>query len=139
MTANHRRSPVPGMRRGVLVAGVAGTLLITLGGYLVAGTDGALSALAGSLLAFVVMLLGVLAISFVVAGDAGASMAGAGLVFMGQIIVLIAAIGLLRGAAWLDGPITAAATIIEVVLIQVGQLTGYVRARHELYPQGGRA
>lgn len=139
MTANHRRSPVPGMRRGVLVAGVAGTLLITFGGYLVAGTDGALSALAGSLLAFVVMLLGVLAISFVVAGDAGASMAGAGLVFMGQIIVLIAAIGLLRGAAWLDGPITAAATIIEVVLIQVGQLTGYVRARHELYPQGGRA
>lgn len=139
MTANRRRSPVPGMRRGVLVAGVAGTLLITLGGYLVAGTDGALSALAGALLAFVVMLLGVLAISFVVAGDAGASMAGAGLVFMGQIIVLIAAIGLLRGAAWLDGPITAAATIIEVVLIQVGQLTGYVRARHELYPQGGRA
>ena len=139
MTATHRRSPVPGMRRGVLVAGVTGTVLITLAGALTQGRDGALSALAGSLLAFGVMLLGVVAISLVVAGDPGASMAGAGLVFMGQIIVLIAAIALLREAAWLDGPITAAATVVQVVLIQVGQLTGYVRARHEVYPQGGRA
>ena len=139
MSTTSRRSPVQGMRRGVLVAGVVGTALLTIGGAVAKGADGALSALAGSLLAFVVMLLGVIAISLVVAGDPGASMAGAGLVFMGQIIVLIAAIAMLTQMGWLEGPVAAAATVIEVVLLQVGQLVGYVRARHEVYPQGGHA
>ena len=139
MSTTSRRNPVQGMRRGVLVAGVAGTVVLTAVGAVTKGADGALSALAGSLLAFVVMLMGVVAISLVVAGDPGASMAGAGLVFMGQIIVLIAAIAMLRQVGWLDGPVAAAATTVEVVLLQVGQLVGYVRARHEVYPQGGPA
>lgn len=139
MTTTQRRSPVPGMRRGVLVAGVIGTVLITVAGAIARGGDGALSALAGALLAFVVMLLGLLAISAVVAGDPGASMAGAGLVFMGQLIILVAAIALLRQQPSLDGPVIAAAAIVEVVLIQVGQLRGYVRARHAIDPQAGRA
>ena len=88
---------------------------------------------------FVVLLLGLLAISAVVAGDPGASMAGAGLVFMGQLIILVAAIALLRQQPSLDGPVIAAAAIVEVVLIQVGQLRGYVRARHAIDPQAGRA
>ena len=121
------------------MAGVAGTVVLTAVGAMAKGADGALSALAGSLLAFVVMLLGVVAISLVVAGDPGASMAGAGLVFMGQIIVLIAAIAVLRQTDWLLGSVTAAATVVEVVLLQIGQLAGYVRARHEIYPEGGPA
>ena len=127
------------MRRGVLVAGVIGTALTTAGGAVAKGADGALSALAGALLSFVVLLLGLLAISAVVAGDPGASMAGAGLVFMGQLIILVAAIALLRQQPSLDGPVIAAAAIVEVVLIQVGQLRGYVRARHAIDPQAGRA
>lgn len=66
-------------------------------------------------------------------------MAGAGLVFMGQLIILVAAIALLRQQPSLDGPVIAAAAIVEVVLIQVGQLRGYVRARHAIDPQAGRA
>lgn len=139
MTTTQRRSPVPGMRRAVLVSGLCGTVALTISGAVAKGADGALSALAGALLSFVVLLLGLLAISAVVAGDPGASMAGAGLVFMGQLIILVAAIALLRQQPSLDGPVIAAAAIVEVVLIQVGQLRGYVRARHAIDPQAGRA
>lgn len=127
------------MRRGVLAAGLAGTAVLTLAGALTKGVDGALSALAGSLLAFVVILVGLLAISLVVAGDPGASMAGAGVVYLGQLILLVAAMLVLREAAWLDGTITAVSAIVATVVLQVGQLTGYVRARHVIYPQGGHA
>lgn len=127
------------MRRGVLVSGLAGTAILTAAGALTKGVDGALSALAGSLLAFVVILVGLVAISLVVAGDPGASMAGAGVVYLGQLILLVAAIAMLHEAAWLDGTITAVSAIVSTVLLQVGQLTGYVRARHVIHPQGGPA
>lgn len=139
MTTTPRRSPVQGMRRGVVVAGVAGTAVLTLAGAMTKGADGALSALAGSLLAFVVILVGLVAISLVVAGDPGASMAGAGVVYLGQLIILVAAIGALNQAAWLDGTITAVSAIVATVLLQIGQLIGYVRARHVVYPQGSAA
>ncbi|WP_435203190.1 hypothetical protein [Janibacter sp. GS2] len=139
MTTTSRRSPVQGMRRGVLVAGVAGTAVLTSVGAMAKGADGALSALAGALLAFIVILIGLVAITAVVAGDTGASMAAAGVVYLGQLIVLVAAIMVLREMSWLDGAVTAASTVVATVLLQVGQLTGYVRARHVIYPQGGHA
>lgn len=139
MTTTSRRSPVQGMRRGVLVAGVAGTAVLTAVGAMTKGADGALSALAGSLLAFIVILIGLVAISFVVAGDPGASMAGAGVVYLGQLIVLVAAIAVLREATWLLGTVAAVSAIVATVVLQIGQLTGYVRARHVIYPQGGHA
>lgn len=139
MTTTPRRSPVQGMRRGVIVAGVAGTLVLTLIGALTKGSDGALSALAGSLLAFVVILVGLLAISLVVSGDPGASIAGAGVVYLGQLILLVAAILVLRDATWLEGTVTAVSAIVATVLLQVGQLAGYVRARHVIHLQGGHA
>jgi len=139
MTTTPRRSPVQGMRRGVIVAGVAGTLVLTLVGALTKGSDGALSALAGSLLAFVVILVGLLAISLVVSGDPGASMAGAGVVYLGQLILLVATIAVLRETAWLEGTLAAVSAIVATVLLQVGQLAGYVRSRHVIYPQAGPA
>lgn len=139
MTTTGRRSPVQGMRRGVVVAGLAGTAVLTAAGALTKGTDGALSALAGSLLAFVVILVGLLAISLVVAGDPGASMAGAGVVYLGQLILLVAAIAVLRESAWLVGTVAAASAAAATILLQIGQLIGYVRARHVIYPQGGHA
>lgn len=139
MTTTPRRSPVQGMRRGVLVAGLAGTVVLTAAGALTKGADGALSALAGSLLAFVVILVGLLAISLVVAGDPGLSMAGAAVVYLGQLILLVAAIALLREAVWLEGAITAGSAVVATLLLQVGQLTGYARARHLVHPQGGPA
>lgn len=139
MTTPPRRTPVQGMRRGVLVSGVAGTIALTMVGAMAKGADGALSALAGSLLAFVVILVGLLAISLVVAGEPGASMAGAGVVYLGQLILLVAAMAVLGQAPWLEGTIAAVSAIVATVLLQVGQLTGYVRSRHVLYPRAGHA
>ena len=40
-----------------------------------------------------------------------ASMASAGLVYLGQLIILVAAIAVLREATWLDGTIAAIAAV----------------------------
>ena len=139
MTTPPRRTPVLGMRRGVLVSGVVGTVVLPSVGAMAKGADGALSALAGSLLAFVVILVGLLAITVIVAGDVGASMAGAGVVYLGQLILLVGALLVLHGASWLEGDITAFSAVVATVLLQAGQVTGYVRSRHVIYPQAGRA
>ncbi|WP_338751031.1 hypothetical protein [Janibacter alittae] len=139
MTTPPHRTPVQGMRRGVLVSGVAGTIVLTIVGAMAKGADGALSALAGSLLAFVVILVGLLAITVIVAGDPAVSMAGAGVVYLGQLILLVGALLVLHGASWLEGDVTAFSAVVATVLLQAGQVTGYVRSRHVLYPQVGRA
>ncbi|NYF97345.1 hypothetical protein [Janibacter cremeus] len=139
MTTPPRRTPVQGMRRGVLACGLFGTLALTVVGALAKGSDGALSALAGALLAFVVILVGLLAITVIVDGDPAVSMAGAGVVYLGQLILLVGALLALHGASWLDGEITAFSAVVATVLLQAGQVTGYVRSRHVIYPQAGRA
>lgn len=139
MTTPPRRTPVQGMRRGVLVSGMVGTLVLTIVGAMAKGADGALSALAGSLLAFVVILVGLLAITVIVAGDPAVSMAGAGVVYLGQLILLVGALLVLHGASWLEGDITAFSAVVATVVLQAGQVIGYVRSRHVIYPQAGRA
>lgn len=103
------------------------------------GADGALSALAGSLLAFFVVLTGLMAISLIVAGDVGTSMAGAGVVYLGQLILLVAAVAVLREMSWLDGRTAALSAIVATVLLQVGVVAGYVRSRHLVHPVGAGA
>ena len=139
MPTASRRSPVQGMRRGVLVAGVTETAAITAVGAAVGGTNGALSALAGALLAFVVILVGLLAISLVVSGEPGMSTAGAGVVYLGQLILLAAALLILRDAPWLEGRYTATAAIIATVALQTGLIVGYARSRHLVYAGQARA
>ncbi|MFJ6131697.1 hypothetical protein [Janibacter terrae] len=133
------RSPVQGMRRGVLVSGVVGTALTVLVAAIAAGVDGALSALAGSLLAFFVVLTGLLAIALIVAGDVGTSTAGAGVVYLGQLIILVAAIAVLREMPWLDGRTAALSAVAATVVLQVGVVAGYVRGRHLIHPSGAGA
>ncbi|WP_068262524.1 hypothetical protein [Janibacter limosus] len=139
MSTTSRRSPVQGMRRGVLVAGLVGTALLTIGGAVTAGEDGALSALAGSLLAFFVVVTGLVAISLIVAGDVGTSMAGAGVVYLGQLIILFAAVAVLREMPWLDGRTAALSAIVSTVVLQAGVVAGYVRGRHLIHPSGASA
>lgn len=127
------------MRRGVVISGLSGTAVLTAVGALSKGADGAMSALAGSLLAFVVILVGLAGIQLVLVGDPGGAMAGAGVVYLGQLILLVVAIAVLRETAWLDGTVAAVSAVAATVLLQVGQLTGYVRSRHVIYPQGGHA
>ncbi|MBA4085378.1 MAG: hypothetical protein C0493_10680 [Kytococcus sp.] len=128
-----------GMRRGVLVSGVVGTVLTVLVAAIAKGVDGALSALAGSLLAFFVVLTGLLAITLIVAGDVGTSTAGAGVVYLGQLIILVAAIAVLREMPWLDGRTAALSAVAATVVLQVGVVAGYVRGRHLIHPSGAGA
>ena len=74
-----------------------------------------------------------------VAGDPAVSMAGAGVVYLGQLILLVGALLALHGASWLEGDITAFSAVVATVVLQAGQVTGYVRSRHVIYPQAGRA
>lgn len=134
-----RRTPFVGMLRGVALAGMIGTLVIATAGWALRGERGGLSALVGAGLAFVVILFGLLAMRLVISGEPGASMAGAFVVYIGQLVILAAAVLGLGGSDWVDGPALGVAAIAETVLLQVGQIGGYVRARHVLYPNGGQA
>lgn len=127
------------MLRGVVIAGLAGTLTISLTALALRGADGGASALLGALLAFGVILLGLVAMGLVMIGESGATMAGAMVVYIGQLIVLVAVVLGFSDRDWIDGPAVAAAAIAQTVLLQVGQIGGYVRSRHVLYPDGGAA
>ena len=140
MTSNPApRTPVRMMLRGALVPGMIA--LPVLGGtaWAYAGERAALSALAGAALVFVVLTVGLLGITAVVLGPAATSMAGAGVVYLGQLIFLVAAIAVLREMPWLDGRTTALSAIVATLVLQAGVIAGYVRSRHLVHPTGAGA
>lgn len=122
------------MLRGALVPGMVSVLVLAGAFWAYAGERGALSALAGAGTVFVVMLTGLLGITAVVMGPAGTSMAGAGVVYLGQLILIAAVVLVLRGVDWLDGRSFALSAIAQTLVMQVGQIAGYFRARHEIHP-----
>lgn len=131
------------MLRGALVPGMIALPVLAAVFWAYAGEHAALSALAGAVIVFVVLTVGLLGITAVVLGPTATSMAGAGVVYLGQLILVAAAVLALRGADWLDGRPFALSAIAQTVLMQVGQVVGYVRARHEIAPgsldRGGAA
>lgn len=133
------RTPFVGMLRGVLIFGVGSVLLAAVLGFALREQSGGISATLGAATAFGVLLLGLVGIRMVIAGGSGASLAGAFVVYIGQLVLLAGIILALSGRSWVDGPAFAVATIATTVLIQIGQIGGYVRARHEIYPQGSAA
>ncbi len=139
MPSAPRHTPFVGMVRGVLAAGMVGSLVIATAGWVLRDEEGGWSALAGAGLAFGAILVGLLAMRLVIAGDPGISMAGALVVYLGQLILVALVVLALRDAGWLDGRAFAGGAIAETVLLQVGQIAGYVRGRHEIYPEGGAA
>lgn len=130
----HAGSPVRSMRRHMVRAGLAGLVVAPLVAAGLAGTRGAVSALVGAGLVTLVMFLGFAGITAVTNGPTGLSMAGAVVVFVGQFLLLLLAIALLRDAAWVHGPALSIAAIMQVVVLQVGQVAGYLRGRHILVP-----
>lgn len=129
------------MLRGALVPGMIALLALAGAFWAYAGERAALSALAGAGLVLVVLTVGLVGITAVVMGPAATSMAGAGVVYLGQLVLIVAAVLALRGADWLDGRPFALSAIAQTVVMQVGQIVGYARARHEIAPgsleQGG--
>lgn len=129
------RSPFAAMLRGALVLSVVAVPAITGIAWAWRGELGALSALVGALVALVIFGVGLLAIGKVVDGQPAFSIAGALVVYFGQLIAVLTVIVALRGAAWLDGRAFAAAVLAEGLTWQVGQITGFLRGRHQIYDQ----
>lgn len=98
------------------------------------GSDGALSALVGAVVVVAFFVVGHLAVRTIIAGEPGLSIAAAFVVYLGQLIALVAVFLVLRRAGWVDGRAFAAAAVVQTVVWQVGQVVGFRRARHEIYP-----
>ncbi|MEO7132237.1 MAG: hypothetical protein ABIZ07_12765 [Dermatophilaceae bacterium] len=127
-------SPARSMLRASLRLSVISVPLITLAAFLLRDGLGARSALAGALVAVGFFTLGHLGVRAVVAGDPGLSIAGAFVVYLGQLIALVFIFLVLRRTGWIDGPAFAVATACQTVVWQVGLVIGFRRARHEIYP-----
>ncbi|HKX67838.1 MAG TPA: hypothetical protein VJN29_11485 [Intrasporangium sp.] len=128
------RSPVRSMLLTSLVLSAASVPVIALVAWLWRGQTGALSALVGALVVVGFFVVGHFGVRAVVAGEPGLSIAGAFVVYFGQLITLVAVFLVLRRAGWLDGRAFAAAAILQTLVWQVGQVVGFRRGRHEIYP-----
>jgi ATP synthase protein I len=133
------------MLHGALVPSVVAVPVLTGVALVWRGGHGALSAMVGALVALVIFGVGLLAIRKVVDGHPALSIAGAMVVYFGQLIAVLFVIVVLRDATWLDGRAFAAAVLAEGLIWQIGQITGFLRGRHQIYdypsthtPQSGR-
>lgn len=133
------------MLRGAMVPSLVAVPVIAAVAWAWRGGHGSLSALVGALVAFVIFGVGLVSIKMVVDGQPGLSLAGAIVVYFGQLIAVVFVIVLLRGASWLDGRAFAGAVLAEGLIWQIGQITGFLRGRHQIYdgpsvesPQSGR-
>lgn len=123
------RGPGGSILGHALVAGLLGVVLATLTAFALGGESAARSAAAGAGVVLVVLVVGLVGISAVLAADAALSMAGAAVVYIGQIILIVAALLLLREREWLDGRAFAIAAVAQVLVMQVAQVIGYTRGR----------
>jgi ATP synthase protein I len=121
------------MLRGAVLPSLVALPVITGIGWVWRGRQGTLSALVGALVALVIFEVGLIAIKAVVDGPPALSMAGALVVYFGQLIAVLFVIVLLRDASWLDGRAFAAAVLAEGLVWQIGQVTGFLRGRHQIY------
>ena len=58
--------------------------------------------------------------------------------YIAQLVILVAVLLAVRDQEWLHSAGFAAATVAQTVVLQAGQIAGYARARHEIYPGGAR-
>ncbi|ADU48948.1 hypothetical protein [Intrasporangium calvum] len=127
-------SPVRTMLRTSLAFSAVSVPLIALGAWLLRGPDGAISGLVGAAVAVGFFVVGAQGLRAVIAGEAAFSLAGALVVYLGQLIALVAVLLVLREAEWLDGRAFAASAIVQTLVWQAGQVVGFRRGRHEIYP-----
>lgn len=121
------------MLRGAVVPAVLAVPVITGIVWAWRGERAVLSALVGALVAFAIFFVGLLAIKLVVDDQPALSIAGAMVVYFGQLIAVIFVVVLLRGSSWLDGRVFAGAVIAEGLVWQIGLITGFLRGRQEIY------
>ncbi|KNX36618.1 hypothetical protein [Luteipulveratus halotolerans] len=123
-----------GMVRVALMLAMVALPVIVVVAWIWRDEDGALGALVGWLIAVVFFTVGLFALKVVMAGPAGPTMAGAFVVYLGQLILLVGAVLVLRRETWYDGRALAGSAIATTVVWQIGQILGYVRARQLAFP-----
>lgn len=119
------------MARWTFGVGVPGVLLASALGLTV-GPAAAASAALGAVVALVVIAIGLFAIAAVLQGEPALAMAGAAVVYIGQLILIAALWLVLREQEWLVGRAFSLAAILQVIALQVAMITGYVRGRAAL-------
>jgi hypothetical protein len=122
------------MLRTSLALSLVSVPVLVLAAALVRGGAGALTALTAGLVVVAFFTLGHIGVKAVVAGETGLSMAGAFVVYLGQLIALVFVLLVLRRAGWVDGPVFAVVAVAQTLVWQVGQVVGFRRGRHEIYP-----
>lgn len=136
MTSSPSAVPSPArlmLRLSLLFSAISVPVLVIVAG-LVRGGHGAASAAVASAVVIVFFTIGHLGARAVVAGQPELSLPGAFVVYIGQLIALVAVFLVLRRADWMDGPAFGAVAIVATLVWQVGQILGFRRARHEIYP-----
>jgi hypothetical protein len=125
------------MLAGSIAAGSASGIGVGAGWWIASGPRGGRSALLGAGVAGTVLLVGLVGISLVLAGQPALAMAGAFVVYLGQLILLAVVIAVLRDAGWLHGRAFVTGVVGTTLAMQAGQVAGYARARHPM-PDGAQ-
>jgi uncharacterized membrane protein YdbT with pleckstrin-like domain len=121
------------LRSSLLLSAVSVPVLVGGAGLLRGGAGAATAALAAAVIVLF-FTIGHVGVRAVVAGHPALSLPGAFVVYLGQLIVLVAVFLVLRRVDWMDGPAFGVVAIVVTLVWQVGQVLGFRRARHEIYP-----
>ena len=121
------------LRSSLRFAAVAAVVLVLVA-WLMRGGPGAVSAAAGVAVVVGFFSIGHIGVRAVISGEPALSLAGAFVVYLGQLIAVVVAFIALRRVGWIDGQAFAAVVVVETLVWQAGQIVGFRRARHEIYP-----
>lgn len=127
-------APARSMLRWSLLISCFSAPLITVVALTLRGGPGLRSGLVGALVSIAFFTIGHIGVRAVIAGAPELTIVGALVVYLGQLIVLVFLFLVLQRSGWVDGPAFAAATVAQTLAWQVGQVVGFRRGRHEIYP-----
>lgn len=108
-------------------------VVVSLVAWFVAGPSASASAAIGGMVVLAFFLGGLWAVRKAVLLAGPASMMAAFMTFSIQVLGLLIVLFLLRDSAWLDRGWFAIAATAAILVWQVAQTIGYVRARHPIY------
>lgn len=117
------------MLRWGLLLGLVAAVVMVLVGLLIWGAGSVASIATASVVTTVFFVVGVTGIKFVLGGAAGLSLAGAFVVYIGQLILLAAVFLALSTQGWVHGRAFAAAAVVQALAWQAGLVLGFSRAR----------
>lgn len=117
------------MLRGALLPALVVGLLAAVVSWWTHAESGALSALIATVVTASFFAAGAWGLRFILGGGAGLALAGALVVYLGQLIAVTAAFLAIRQLAWVESIPFALTAIAVTITWQVGAIAGFSRAR----------